>query len=83
MPLYYIDTDDNDHVYIDKTGCFLIDAEAARQAALKAFPDMTKDVLPDGDCRTFVVGVRDQDGDQVYRATLTLKGEWSKGKARH
>ena len=37
---------------------------------------MARDVLPDGDRRTFVVSVEDERGGEVYRATLDLVGEW-------
>ena len=38
----------------------------------KALPDMAKDALPDGNYRTFVVNVRDEAGQTVLRAALSL-----------
>jgi hypothetical protein len=46
--------------------------EEARAEAVKALPDMARDGLPDGDYREFVVHVRDEAGQRVLRARLTL-----------
>ena len=50
-------------------------------AALRALPDMARDIIPDGDHREFVVTVRTEGGSEIYRATLTLKGEWRDGSS--
>ena len=76
MPRYFIDTDDGDKLHIDDEGQILLSEAVARLFALDALPDMARDKIPDGDRRTFVVGVRDEAGEVFYRATLTLKGEW-------
>ena len=81
MPLYYFDTDDGDTMHRDTGGQNLPDAEAARCAALDALPDMARDKMPDGDSRTFIATARDQQGNMVYVATLTLKGERRSGFA--
>ena len=54
------------------TGHELPDLDAAKQEAQKALPDMAKDALPDGNYRTFVVNVRDEAGQTVLRAALSL-----------
>ncbi len=76
MPRFFFDTDDGDTLDHDDEGQELPGAEEARQAALDALPDMARDKLPDGDHRTFLVTVRDDQGIEIYRATLSLKGEW-------
>ena len=76
MPLYFIDTDDGDVHHHDTEGHDLPSAQAARDAAHDALPDMARDKLPDGDKRTFSATVRDQAGTVLYAATLTLAGEW-------
>ena len=76
MPRYFIDTDDERMLHIDTVGFDFDSDDDARRHALEALPDMARDNIPDGDCRTFVVGVRDENGEMVYRATLTLKGQW-------
>jgi len=77
MPRYFIDTDDDDTFIEDDEGLDLPDAEAARKAAQASLPDMARDKMPDGDGRTFCASVRDEAGTVIYKATLTLTGEWS------
>lgn len=76
MPRYFIDTDDNDSFVEDDEGQDLPDVEAARELAQAALPDMARDKIPDGDCRTFCASVRDEAGTVIYKATLSLHGEW-------
>ena len=81
MPRYFIDTNDDDLFVEDDEGQDLPDAEAAREAAQAALPDMARDKMPDGEGRTFYACVRDQAGVVIYKVTLTLAGEWKKGGA--
>lgn len=76
MPRYFIDTDDGDFCHLDDEGFDMLDAQAARDAAMDALPDMARDKLPDGDRRTFTATVRDRDGTVLYSAALSLVGEW-------
>ena len=76
MPRYFIETDDGDQIHYDTTGHDLPDAASARKTVLDSLPDMARDKMPDGDTRTIVGTARDQNGDVVYVATLTLKGAW-------
>ena len=76
MPRYFFDTDDDHTLNIDSEGIDLNDDEAARLHAQDALPDMAREQMPDGNRRSFVVGVRDETGDVIYRATLKLTGEW-------
>ena len=78
MPRYFIDTNDDDVFVEDEEGQDLPDAEAAREAAQAALPDMARDKMPDGEGRTFCACVRDEAGVVIYKATLTLRGEWKK-----
>jgi hypothetical protein len=59
----------------DLNGLELDGPEDARGAALKALPDMARDVLPDGDELTMTVAVREREGPVFFRASLTLKCE--------
>src|SRR5688572_27555494 len=54
MPRFYFDTYDDDRSVPDGQGL-----QEAREEAIKALPDMARDGLPGGDCREFVVDVRD------------------------
>lgn len=48
----------------------------ARAAAIAALPDIARDVLPDGDRRDFVSSVRDEAGEVIFTATLSLVAQW-------
>jgi hypothetical protein len=76
MARYFIDTDNGDLEARDEEGTLFNHPAAARLAALEALPDMARDIIPDGDRREFAVSVRTEDGAEIYRATLTLKGLW-------
>ena len=72
MPRFFFDTFDGENLQPDETGHELPDLDAAKQEAQTALPDMAKDALPDGNYRTFVVNVRDEAGQTVLRAALSL-----------
>lgn len=76
MPRYFIDTSDGDLTIVDREGLELPNDNAAREAALGTLPDMARDLIPDGDRRSFTVSVRNMSGDAIYRAVLTLEGSW-------
>lgn len=72
MARFFIDTSDQDHFVRDETGWEFEDVEAAKAAAVDALPDMARDVLPDGDARSFLAIVRGADGGALLQASLTL-----------
>lgn len=74
MTRYTITTDDDDMLVEGDFSEGLTCAKAARLAALSALPDMARDKLPDGDCRTFKAAVHDENGQEIYSATMTLVG---------
>ena len=76
MPRYFFDTYDGDLFAPDEKGQELKDLEADTFEAEKALPGMAWDELPDGDQRTFIVSVRDEAGDVVLRAALSLLVEY-------
>lgn len=76
MPRFFFDTHDGDRPARDPDGMDLRDRDEARRMALDALPDVARDKLPDGDRRTFMAAVRDEAGVIIYRATLSLKGDW-------
>jgi hypothetical protein len=76
MPRYTIDTDDAEHA-VQGDGKVSFDClQKAHAEAHKVLGLMAQDVLPDGEHRVFSARVRDEDGREVYQATLTLHGEW-------
>jgi hypothetical protein len=80
MARYTITTDDDDMLVEGDFSEGLTCPKAARLAALAALPDMARDKIPDGDCRTFKTAVRDENGQEIYSATMTLAGAWKKGQ---
>ena len=76
MPRYFFDESDGDKHDRDEVGLLLDGPDAARSEAVRALPDMARDVLPDGHHRTLAVSVRTPDDGVVFRASLTLKCEW-------
>ena len=82
MHRYFIDTDDDDMFVEDESGFMLESDDAARKYALAALPDMVLDHPPGDDQRTCLAIVRNEAGMVIYRATLTVKGEWVKDASR-
>jgi hypothetical protein len=76
MPRFYIDTDDGTTTVRDIVGLELDGAETARSEALRALPGITRDVFPDGEKLIVTVLVREMDGAQLFRASLTFRCEW-------
>jgi len=72
MPRFFFDTYDGEQYIPDENGLDLEDVEAAKLEAQKALPDMAEDALPNGNHRSFVVNVRDEAGQIVLRAALSL-----------
>jgi hypothetical protein len=75
MPRFFFDTHDGDHLTADEEGLDLDGIEQAREEAVRALPDLARDLLPDGDRRSFAVTVRDESGTALLTATLTLRVE--------
>jgi len=72
MPRFFFDTFNGERLQPDETGQVLSDIEAAKSEAQMVLPDIARDALPDGNYRTFVVNVRDEAGQTVVRAALSL-----------
>ncbi len=79
MPHFFFDTDDGDRSVHDSEGMDLPNPEEARRLVLGVLPDMARNNVPDGYRRTFAIAVRDKAGTTIYRATLSLEGEWISG----
>jgi hypothetical protein len=76
VPRYFFDTYDGELFVPDDQGQELEDLEAAKAVAQEELPQMAWDELPDGDQRTFIVSVRDEAGQVVMRAALSLLVEY-------
>ena len=76
MPMFFFETFDGEVQYRDKDGVDYPSNEEARREALRALPDMAREKIPGGDFRIFRSLVRDEQGDIVYEARMTLVGRW-------
>ncbi len=76
MPRYFFDTYDGDLFLPDDQGIELENLAAVKAEASRGLADMAGDELPDGDQRSFVVRVRDEAGDVVLQAALSLVVEY-------
>lgn len=74
---FFFDTCDGARTFYDEEGMLLADDEAARHQAMIALPDIARDVVPkDGDRRDMMVDVRNEGGQVVFTATLSLVARW-------
>ncbi len=80
MPRFFIDTSDQDSFFRDDEGLEFDDVEAAKDAAVASLPDMARDILPDGDSRTFLAIVRDADGRTLLQAVMSFGVLWMAGR---
>ena len=76
MPRYFFDVFDGHRTTRDELGLDVADLSQVRHEAIDALPDVAREQLPDGDDTAFFVLVRDESGQQIFKATLALKAEW-------
>lgn len=76
MPRYFFDFADDRQCMRDDEGTECQTAGDARSAAVRTLTAMAKDEPLTGDLLDYMVSVRDEVGHVVYRATLSLAGEW-------
>jgi hypothetical protein len=72
MPRYFFDTYDGDRFLPDDVGLEFAGLDEAKAEAQRALPEMAREVLPDGNHRSFVVSVRDEAGTVRIRMSLSL-----------
>jgi len=72
MTCYFFDTFDGERFVRDGLGLECETLEEAKSEGQRALPEMAREVLPDGNHRTFVVSVRDEAGTVVMRMSLSL-----------
>jgi hypothetical protein len=68
---YYFDIHDGERFIPDERGVLLDGIDEARAEAMRALPDMAKEVRIDG-ARDFIVEVRDEAGRKLLRLRLSL-----------
>lgn len=76
MPIFYFDTFDGEEEFVDMDGVDCSSLSAVRTRAIDALPDMTRELLPDGDRRRMTVRVRDGQGSYIFEASLYFSAFW-------
>ncbi len=75
MSRYFFDMHDGARFTTDETGVELDGIEAARQEAARALGEFAREILPDGDHREVVIEVKDETGQRVLVARLSVSIE--------
>lgn len=75
MATYCFDVDDGDGTR-DEFGLRCNSREAIKEAAIQALPGLAAENLPDGNPYHCKVAVRDETGQTVFDAVLTVESRW-------
>ena len=75
MPLFYFDISDGS-LTIDDVGTEFPNAHSARDAAIRVLPDVARDEIGAGQHREVVVLMRNEAGQALFTAALTLTAKW-------
>lgn len=75
MPKYRFTTDDGEQIDRSDDPVHLPNDDIAAQEAQKALADIAKEKLPDGSHLDFHAHVEDDDGNDVYKASLKFRGQ--------
>jgi phage/plasmid primase-like uncharacterized protein len=69
---FFFDTYDGETLVEDTDGLELESLKAARQQTQAALADMVRDVQPTGNQRTLTIRVRNEGGETVLRAAVSI-----------
>jgi hypothetical protein len=75
MPRYHFDTHDGARFTTDETGVELDGIKAARQEAARRLAELAQEIVPDDDRREVVIEVKDETGQRVLVAKLSVSIE--------
>ena len=75
MPRYHFDSHDGVRFTTDETGVELDGINAARQEAARRLAELAQEILPDDDRREAVIEVKDETGQRVLVAKLSVSIE--------
>ena len=76
MTRYFFDVDDGTGMATDAVGLDCVSLVEVREEAIKALPDIAREVMPDGDRRVIRTSVRDGSGRKIFEASLALEANW-------
>ena len=75
MPRYHFDIHDGARFTTDETGVELDGLDAAREQAVRRLEELAREILRDGDRRDVVIEVKDEAGQRVLIAKLSVSIE--------
>jgi hypothetical protein len=75
MPCYHFDSHDGMRFTTDETGVELDGINAARQEAARRLAELAQEILPDDDRREAVIEVKDETGQRMLVAKLSVSIE--------
>ena len=75
MPRYHFDIHDGVRFTMDETGVELDGLKAARQEAARMLGELAREILPEGERRDAVIEVKDEIGQRVLVAKLSVSIE--------
>lgn len=75
MPRYFFDISDGTFI-MDDEGVEYPNAHAVRDAAIRALPDIARDEIGKGNSRSVTVLMRDEAGQALFTASLSLSAAW-------
>lgn len=75
MPKFFFTTNDSKTLDIGSEGVEFPDETSAAVDAKRSLVDIAKDYLPDANFADFSVKVENEQGDEIYRASLQFKGQ--------
>ena len=75
MPRYHFDLHDGARFTTDETGVELEGIKAARQEAARRLAELAQEILPDDDRREVIIEVKDETGQRVLVAKLSVSIE--------
>ena len=75
MPCYHFDIHDGARFTKDETGVELDSIKGARQEAARMLGELAREIRLDGDRRDIVIEVKDQTGQRVLVAKLSVSIE--------
>ncbi len=76
MSVYYFDIHDGSRSSTDIEGCELSERASVEAEAVRILPAVVLHERQDAGDRDLHVRVRDEQGDYVFQATLTLRSGW-------
>ncbi|WP_298961776.1 hypothetical protein [uncultured Methylobacterium sp.] len=80
MPLFFFDVRDDQEI-IDDVGSEFPNVHAARAAAIKLLPDLARDCKDVANGHEISVTMRNEVGEYIFMASLTLNAKWLGGSA--